>query len=85
MITIFNRRELINTSDMKRHSEIRSLLALNGIDYIVNVLNMGRNYMHGRNTIMGTFGANMEFSYMYKIYVRKRDYEYASKLIGVIR
>lgn len=85
MVTIFNRRELINTNDIKRQNEIRSTLAANGIEYIVNVLNMGGNYIKGRNSRMGNFGENMKFLYMYKIYVKRKDYERAAGLIGVIR
>ena len=45
MLTIFNRRELIVTMDMKRQAEVREILAQNGIDYDVKTVNlMTRSY-----------------------------------------
>lgn len=39
MITLFNRREAYITYSMQEQSEIRSLLAQNGLDYSVKVIN----------------------------------------------
>lgn len=39
MITVFTRKELLVTSDMKRQANVRDILASNGIDYTVKVTN----------------------------------------------
>ena len=39
MISIWNRRELIVTMEMKRQSEIRDILSQNKIDYIIKTKN----------------------------------------------
>ncbi len=41
MLTIFNRRELAITMDMQRQSEIRNILSLNGVKYIVRTHSSG--------------------------------------------
>ena len=35
MITIFNRKELIVTTEMNRQAQVRDILSQNGIDYTV--------------------------------------------------
>ena len=36
MITIFNRKQLINTYDMTIQAKIRNILAANKVDYTIN-------------------------------------------------
>ena len=79
MITIFNRKELFLTYDMKKQSEIRTILQNHKIDYHVNVKNV-----YSRSPLGGaprgrteTPGVDLNKSYEYKIYVRKEDYERA--------
>ena len=83
MITLFNRKELLITMDMSRQSNVRDILSANGIDYTIKVTNLQRasavGNMRGR---FGSFGINQDYSYEYKIYVHKEDYEYAFKLIS---
>lgn len=82
MITLFNRKELAITSDIKRQNEIRDILAANDIDYIVKVKNLlGTEIVGTRRTNFGSFGINQDYSYEYKIYVLKDDYERAANLI----
>ncbi len=82
MITIFNRKELLITMDMSRQSNVRDILSANGIDYIIKVTNLQSasavGNMRGR---FGSFGINQDYSYEYKIYVHRKDYDYALKLI----
>ena len=67
MITVFNRKELIITYDLKLHLKIRDILAVNGVDYrIINPLIFSTRYY-----------APVE----YKIYVRRKDYERACYLV----
>ena len=78
MITIFNRKELLITTDMGRQGNIRDILSANGIDYTVRVINPQSARSRAR---YGTFGIDSDHSYEYKIYVHKKDYEHALKLI----
>ena len=82
MITIFNRKELLITMDMSRQSNARDILSANGIDYTIKVTNLQSasavGNMRGR---FGSFGINQNYSYEYKIYVHRKDYDYALKLI----
>ena len=83
MITIFNRKELLVTLDMARQSEARNILADNGIKYFVKVVNLQSASVVGSSrSRVGSFGVNQRFSYEYKIYVHKKDYEKALRLIG---
>ena len=78
MITIFNRKELLITMDMARQGNVRDILSANDIDYTVRVINPQSARSRTR---YGSFGIDSDHSYEYKIYVRKKDYEYALKLI----
>ena len=78
MITIFNRKELLITTDMSRQGNVRDVLSANGIDYTVRVINPQSGSSRAR---YGSFGVNSDSSYEYKIYVHKKNYEYALKLI----
>lgn len=82
MITIFNRRELIITMDMSRQSEVRTILSDNSIDYTVKTTNLqNSSAVGGRTRRTGSFGINQDYSYEYKIYVHKKDYDKAVALI----
>lgn len=78
MITVFNRKELLITFNMKRQYEVRDILAANNIDYTIKVENPMSASSFGRR---GNFGISQDSSYEYKIYVHKKDYDYALKLI----
>ena len=82
MITIFNRKELLVTFDMKSQGEIRDVLSANGIKYTVKVTNRQTAAIIGSNRArVGSFGINPDLSYEYKIYVHKKDYDNAVRLI----
>lgn len=82
MITAFNRKELIITMEMKRQAEVRDILSQNGIDYTVKTTNLEAAPILGnRRAYTGNFGINPDYSYEYKIYVHKKDYEKAVSLI----
>lgn len=82
MITIFNRKELIITMEMKRQADVRDTLSQNGIDYIVKITNLERAAKLGSpRARTGSYGVNMDFCYEYKIYVHKNDFERAAYLI----
>ncbi len=82
MITLFNRKELIITMEMKRQAEVRSILSENGIEYIVKTTNLQSAPFFGNTRAhTGIFGINPDYSYEYKIYVHKKDFEKAAYLI----
>ena len=83
MITIFNRKELCITFDMKEQSRVRDILAANKIDYIIKTLNRmsPSPVAAGSRARTGTFGQDTSTMYEYKIYVHKNDYEEAVHLI----
>lgn len=82
MITIFNRKELLITMDMGCQSRVREILSANGIDYTIKVINLqSSSAFESKRGRFGSFGINQNYSYEYKIYVHKKDYEYACYLI----
>ena len=82
MITIFTRRELLITFDMKRQSDVRDILSANVIKYAVKVTNRQDAAVLGSiRARTGSFGMNTNLSYEYKIYVHKKDYDNAMRLI----
>lgn len=84
MINVFNRRELVITMSMDRQAQIRNILASNGIDYTVKTLNLqSASVLGSRRGAFGSYGVNQDYSYEYKIYVHKNDYEKAKHLAGV--
>ena len=82
MMTIFTRKELLVTSDLKRQGDVRGLLSINGIEYQVKVTNRQNAAILGSSRARtGSFAMNTDLSYEYKIYVHKRDYENALSVI----
>ena len=83
MITIFNRKELLVTMDMKKQADVRDALSANSIPYIINTTNLVNSQAFGsRRGYQGSLGVNQNYSYEYKIYVHKNDYD---KAVGLIR
>ena len=82
MITIFTRKELLITLDMKRYGDVCDILSANSIDYTVKVTNRQTAAAIGSSRARsGSFGINQNFAYEYKIYVHKKDYDNALRLI----
>ncbi len=82
MITIFNRKELIITLDAGKQSDVCNILSANGIDYSIKVTNLqSASVFENKRGRFGTFGVNQNYSYEYKIYVHKNDYDRACNLI----
>ena len=85
MITIFTRKELLITFDVKHQNHIRDILSANGIKYAVKVTNRQNAAILGSSRARtGSFGVNTDMSYEYKIYVHKKDYDQAMSLIKEI-
>lgn len=82
MITIFARRELLVTMDADRQTNVCQILASNGIKYSVKVTNFqSPNVVGSSRARTGCFGINQNYSYEYKIFVHKKDYDNALQLI----
>lgn len=83
MITVFNRKLLITTMDMKRQSDMRYKLESANIDYIIRTKNLQSSELFGpgNRDRYGSTGINQNYSYEYKIYVHKNDYEKALRSI----
>lgn len=83
MIIIFTRKELLITMDMSHQSRVRNILSAGGIDYKIKTTNLqGASVFENKRSRFGSFGMNENYSYEYKIYVHKKDYDYALSLIG---
>ena len=82
MITVFNRKELLVTLDMKRQADICEILSSKGIDYAVKTTNLQSAAPSvGQRSRTGNYGIDQKYSYEYKIYVHKEDFDRASSLI----
>ena len=80
-INIFNRREILITSDLTRFKEAKDALDNAGIDYRTGTRNLlSSSYAPDRRT-RGMPGINHDYAYEYKIYVHKNDYEQALYVI----
>ena len=82
MISIFTRKELLVTFDVKRQSDVRDILSANGVKYTVKVTNRQNAAVVGNSRARtGSFGINANLYYEYKIYVHKKDYDNAMRFI----
>ena len=82
MITIFTRKELLVTFDIKQQNDVRDILSANGMKYVVKVTNRQNAAVFGSGrTRSGSFGIDSNLCYEYKIYVHKKDYDTAIRLI----
>ena len=82
MITIFTRKELLVTFDMKRQNDVRDILSVNGVKYAVKATNRQNAAILGSSRARtGSFGVNLNYAYEYKIYVHAKDYDNALRLI----
>lgn len=80
MITVFNRRELTVTHNMRRQGE---LLAQNGIDYRLKTRGQDDSLTRANvRARTGSAGVNPDYQYLYTFYVHKKDYENARHIIG---
>lgn len=84
MITIFNRKELLITYDMKKQVEVCNLLDQFKIPYSLHVINRKSPspFNAGSRVRTGTFGENLQLEYQYTIFVKKVDYEKADAIIN---
>jgi hypothetical protein len=82
MITIFNRKELLITLDVKRYNAVCDILSASGIHYTQKTTNRQNSAVIGSSRARyGSYGINQNLAYEYKIYVHKNDYDNALRLI----
>ena len=83
MITIFNRKELLMTSDMQKQGAVRRMLVENGIKYTVDVVNLWvpSPLSEGHRAIYGNQDESPAIQNQYTIYVKKSDYDTACGLM----
>lgn len=80
MITIFNRRELLCTFDMKKQAEVRDILWKFDIPYEVRVSDRADIFLGGTMNPESR-SQQPEHQTEYLIYVKKEDYEKALFLV----
>lgn len=80
MITMWNRKELLCTFDMKKQAEVRDILWKFDIPYEVRVSDRADFFVGARMAVRDTERAP-EHQTEYLIYVRKEDYEKALFLV----
>ncbi|MDO4490080.1 MAG: hypothetical protein Q4B85_03285 [Lachnospiraceae bacterium] len=84
MITLFNRKELLITMDFNKQADVRGILSANKIPYIIKTINLQNSQVVGSHRgRVGNLGIDQEYSYEYKVYVHKNDYDKAMGLINM--
>lgn len=83
MITIFNRRDVYTTFDMKKFNEVRTNLGQAGIEYIYRTVsqNGSAGLATNNRSRTGSIGVNLAKDLEYIVYVKKTDYEKAIHVI----
>lgn len=78
MITIFNRREIYNGFSLKGQTQVRNILAQNGIDYSYK---SAPTALGGNSGGYAPVGMGADETVRCVIYVHKKNYEKAQFLI----
>lgn len=81
MITVFNRKELLCTFDMKKQAEVRDILWKFDISYEVRVSDRADVFIGGRMAADSALEIP-EHQTEYLIYVKKEDYDRAMFLVN---
>lgn len=86
MISIFNRKELLITHDMKKQSEVLTVLRDHEIEYSVKVRDLSSppSLGAGNRALTGSAGIDLNRVREYKIYVKAVDHERALYLTAAI-
>ena len=84
MLEFICKKELISVYSIKEQARIRDILASNGIDYEIKVINRKSPSPLGGGTraTTGTYSENLDIMYQYVIYVNKKDIERAKQVIN---
>jgi len=79
MITIFNRVEFLITYNQKEWMRIRDVLDLNHIEYVNRLKTMSHRWAARSESRVGL---DESACYEYKIYVKKKDFDKAVRLVN---
>lgn len=89
MIGFWNCREVYIGRDMKAFSQVRDALAAEGIDYTYRVKNSASRGIPTSEGMRGTVrsytgsaGTDLSKAYEYRVFVHKKDYEKARRLLA---
>ena len=83
MITIFNRKELTALSDRAQKNQIKAALDAAQIEYKVEKLPGGKAALGGDTRYQwGEPGENLQYAYLYRIFVQRDDYARARAAIS---
>lgn len=81
MIHLFNRKELLQTYDLRQMNDLRELLRANRIDHSVKVAYPRTSFVASESRARtASFGPNRRQE-QYIVYVCKADWEYAMHLL----
>ena len=84
MWNILTQKELLLTLDLNRQAEVRKLLSIHGIEYRIHTKNLqGSGSFGDRARRTGSLGVKQDYIYEYKIYVQKKEYEQAKRLVSL--
>lgn len=74
--------EVLMTMDFNKQADARGILSANNIPYVTKTTNLTNTQAIGSHRgYQGSLGVNQDYSYEYKIYVHKNDYDKAVSLI----
>ena len=81
MITVFNRKELLQTYDLHQVNDLRELLRANRIEYSVKAAYPRTSFVTSESRARtASYGPDRRRE-QYIVYVRKADWEYAVHLL----
>ena len=81
MITPFNRAELLITYDLNRLNQVRYALEAAGLDYQYRTKDLASPTIFSSRGRTGTFGMNDGAWVEYKLYVRRKDLDWARAIL----
>lgn len=86
MITPWNRREVYMGFSIEKCSQVRGILAAQGIKYTHRLVSHSNNtFFVSQRARTGSYGENRDYSTQYYVYVHKDDYKKAAAALGNIR
>ena len=81
MLTPFNREELLLTYDLNRFNQVRYALEAAGLDYQYRTKDLASPTIFSSRGRTGTFGMNDGAWVEYKLYVRRKDLDWARAIL----
>jgi hypothetical protein len=83
MIAFWNKKEVFVGFSLERFNEVRQALSVSRIGYEYRLVNHNSAHVLGsRRARTGTFGEKEEYSVAYYVYVHRKDYENACRVLA---